>query len=100
VAYGTPARRLVSSSIASRAGPARYLGGDLVHLGQHGSAGFGGVDGTVVSHADQTRRVQAVEIAANIIGVPIAVDRGETGRGDVSGQRRGPQLPEHAHRAG
>jgi len=56
---------------------ARYVGADLVHLGQHGPAGPGWLNSIIVRFVDQPGREQPFDITANIVGgylIGIAVE--------------------------
>jgi hypothetical protein len=55
---------------------AGHLGAGLVHPGQHSTASLGGLDGTVASCIDQSRRAQPVKVTTHLAGVAVAVDRG------------------------
>lgn len=79
---------------------AGHLGAVLVHPGQHRTARLGGLDGTVASRLDQSRRAQPVKVSADLIRVAVAVDRGNPSRSDRAGSQSRAQLDEHAQGTG
>jgi hypothetical protein len=69
-------------------------------LPSYGTAGLGGLDGTVAGRIDQSRHAQRVRVSTYLVGVAVPIDRGNPGRSDRAGRRPGTQLGEQRTASG